>query len=188
MEFKDAVNRDIVASRVKYARGCAKLTQAEVAKELGVTPQQVSNYERGLTRIPDSALAKMAKLYKTSVDFFLGDNSKLPVDKELSDTLGDAEKRLNNAELQSAIELHSVFKGFLHYIAMEYPSALPDAANCLELACGCVMHICEFGAKAREKGEYDRDLSKRYLDDIDLLGKSYALFALKQVAKASDKE
>ena len=188
MEFKDAVNRDIMASRVKYGRTCAKLTQAEVAAELGVTPQQVSNYERGLTRIPDSALAKMAKLYKTSVSFFLGDNSKCPVDKELADIIGDAAKRLNNAELQSAIELHGIFNGFLHYIALEYPSALPDAANCLELACGCVMHICEFGAKAREKGENDSDLSKRYLDDIDLLRKSYALFALKQVAKAGDKE
>lgn len=188
MEFKDAVNRDIVASRVKYGRTCAKLTQAEVAAELGVTPQQVSNYERGLTRIPDGALTKMAELYKTSVSFFLGDNSKCPVDKELADIIGDAAKRLNNAELQSAIELHGIFNGFLHYIASEYPSFLTDAANCLELACSCFAHICNFGAGINPNNDTDRDLIKQCIDDIDQMANCYARIALKRIAKSSNNE
>ena len=193
MEFKDAVNRDIVASRVKYARGCAKLTQAEVAKELGVTPQQVSNYERGLTGIPNNVLGKMADLYGTSVSFFLGDSSKGV--KNINDGMADlfstllgSIKNLNSEEIDAALELQAILSGFLRYLAREHPASLTDAARCLEAACDCFTHICDYSAKFREMNLSEAELIKLYLADIDRLKDLYAYIALCQAADSAKKE
>lgn len=73
----EALECDTMASRVKYARSCAGLTQADVSAALGVTLQQVSNYERGMTGVPAEKLVKMAEICNTSVNFLLGDNGNM---------------------------------------------------------------------------------------------------------------
>ena len=73
-----ALECDTVASRVKYARTYAGLTQADVSAALGVTQQAISNYERGLTGVPVETLVKMAELYNTSVSSLAGDNGNMP--------------------------------------------------------------------------------------------------------------
>ena len=73
----EALECDTMASRVKYARSCAGLTQADVSVALGVTLQQVSNYERGVTNVPAEKLVKMAEICNTSVNFLLGDNGNM---------------------------------------------------------------------------------------------------------------
>lgn len=73
-----ALERDTIASRVRYARTCAGLTQTDVSAALGVTPQAISNYERGLTGVPVETLCKMAELYNTSVSSLAGDNGNMP--------------------------------------------------------------------------------------------------------------
>lgn len=73
-----ALERDAIASRVRYARTCAGLTQTDASAALGVTPQAISNYERGLTGIPVETLCKMAELYNTSVSSLAGDNGNMP--------------------------------------------------------------------------------------------------------------
>lgn len=74
---EEALECDTVASRVKYARTCAGLTQADISAALGVTLQQVSNYERGMTGVPAGKLVKMAEICNTSVNFLLGDNGNM---------------------------------------------------------------------------------------------------------------
>lgn len=61
-----------IANRVKTARKNAQMTQAEVAQCIGVTPQAISNYERGINDIPNAVILKLADLFKTSADFLLG--------------------------------------------------------------------------------------------------------------------
>nr|WP_326215441.1 helix-turn-helix domain-containing protein [uncultured Oscillibacter sp.] len=56
-------NRIEIAKRIKKARKDAGLTQAEVAKKLGLTPQAISNYERGINNIPAALLFDLAQMY-----------------------------------------------------------------------------------------------------------------------------
>lgn len=56
-------NRMEIANRIKKARKEAGLTQVTVAQKLGLTPQAISNYERGINNIPASLLMDLASLY-----------------------------------------------------------------------------------------------------------------------------
>lgn len=47
-------------------------SQAEIAKSLGITQQAYANYERGVREADYDTLAKLAKLFDTSIDFLLG--------------------------------------------------------------------------------------------------------------------
>lgn len=67
------IDRMEIARRIKLARKTAGLTQLEVAKRLQLTPQAISNYERGINKIPLSILFALAELYKTGKFTFLAD-------------------------------------------------------------------------------------------------------------------
>lgn len=57
--------------KLRRLRKKSKLTQAQLAKKLSVSPSTIGMYEQG-RREPDSAtLLKIANLFKVSVDFFL---------------------------------------------------------------------------------------------------------------------
>lgn len=84
----EALECDTIASRVKYARTCAGLTQADVSAALGVTSQAISNYERGLTDVPVETLGKMAELYNASVSSLVGDNGNMPQKPEDTSAAG----------------------------------------------------------------------------------------------------
>jgi len=54
---------------LKQARLAAKLSQSQVAKQLGYfTPQFISNWERGQSNPPVSQLKRIAALYKIAPD------------------------------------------------------------------------------------------------------------------------
>lgn len=65
-----------IAERVKKARKDAGLTQLEVAKAIGVTPQAISNYERGINKIPNRVMLDFAELFNVSVDYLFGISGK----------------------------------------------------------------------------------------------------------------
>ena len=60
-----------IAKIIRDARKAKGLTQAEVAKRLGVTPQAVSNFERGKNRISNEILRSMCEIYGISADLVL---------------------------------------------------------------------------------------------------------------------
>lgn len=63
MKNDSKANRAEIAKRIKNARKNAGFTQAEVAKKLNLTPQAISNYERGINSVPVTLLFALADLY-----------------------------------------------------------------------------------------------------------------------------
>lgn len=49
-----------------------KLTQLQLAKELGVSKQNISDWENGKSETSFSILIKLAKFFKVSTDYILG--------------------------------------------------------------------------------------------------------------------
>lgn len=58
--------------RVRDLREDHDLTQKEVADFLDMKQPQYCRYERGLRDIPTDILIRLAKLYRTSIDYILG--------------------------------------------------------------------------------------------------------------------
>jgi transcriptional regulator with XRE-family HTH domain len=58
-----AVKLPDLPHRLQAARRAAGLTQAEVARQLGVHPMSVSSWERGVMTPEESKLARLAELY-----------------------------------------------------------------------------------------------------------------------------
>ena len=58
--------------RIRNLREDADLNQTQVAEHLGMSQTGYSKYETGENDIPSQILIKLAKLYKTSVDYLLG--------------------------------------------------------------------------------------------------------------------
>ena len=64
-------------SRLKDLREDNDYSQKYVADYLQMKQPQYSRYERGLRDIPTDVLIRLAKLYKTSVDYLLGLTSNI---------------------------------------------------------------------------------------------------------------
>lgn len=59
-----------IANRLKELRRIRQVTQASLAKALGVTYQQVNKYESGINRIPSDRLAEIAEALDVSPLWF----------------------------------------------------------------------------------------------------------------------
>ena len=59
-------------SRIRELRKDRDLSQAEIAKHLGMSQTGYSKYETGENDIPTAILILLAKLHDTSVDYLLG--------------------------------------------------------------------------------------------------------------------
>ena len=58
--------------RIRDLREDADLTQQDVAKELSISIQQYSLYERGNREIPFHHVITLAKFYNVSIDYIAG--------------------------------------------------------------------------------------------------------------------
>ena len=58
--------------RIRDLRQDHDLSQAELAKRLGMSQTGYSKYETGENDIPTTILIKLADYYQTSVDYLLG--------------------------------------------------------------------------------------------------------------------
>ena len=61
--------------RIRDLREDADLNQTRVAEYLGMSQTGYSKYETGENDIPTSVLIKLARFYKTSVDYLLGETN-----------------------------------------------------------------------------------------------------------------
>ncbi len=64
--------------RIRDFREDKDMTQTQIAKMLGMSQTGYSKYETGENDIPTAILIKLARFYKTSIDYLLGetDNPK----------------------------------------------------------------------------------------------------------------
>ncbi len=67
-----------IAARLRDIRRRRGLTQAEVAKQLGIDQTLVSNYERGAARLHGALVAGFAKTLRVSADEILGLKDSAP--------------------------------------------------------------------------------------------------------------
>lgn len=68
-------------TRIKDLREDKELYQKEVAKILGITQQQYSNYEKELYQLSYDGLIKLGNLYNVSIDYILKRTNKKEVNK-----------------------------------------------------------------------------------------------------------
>ncbi len=62
--------------RIRDLREDWDLSQTQVASMLGMSQTGYSKYETGENDIPTTVLIKLARFYKTSIDYLLGETSQ----------------------------------------------------------------------------------------------------------------
>lgn len=80
----------MVSNYLKSKRETAKLSQKQVAEELGYSsPQFVSNWERGQSTPPIHTIKKLSKIYGFDIKEF----QKIYIESEVNRTVSDLNKR-----------------------------------------------------------------------------------------------
>ena len=86
---KDTKSIDMcIGLRIRLRRQVLKMTQADLGRELGVSPQQVQRYECDGHRVFAGRLHKMARILKVPISYFYedvaskGKHSSNPIEKE----------------------------------------------------------------------------------------------------------
>lgn len=62
----------MVAERIKRLREQRNLTQAELAKQMGITRSGVNAWEMGISVPSTQSIVELANIFKVSTDFLLG--------------------------------------------------------------------------------------------------------------------
>ena len=77
ISWKKEVYRNMIADKIKNARTIKKLTQEQVAEDLNVSRQTISNWENGES-LPDIvSIIRMSELYDLSLDELLKGDATL---------------------------------------------------------------------------------------------------------------
>ena len=99
-------------SRLTELRKKKGVTQAEVAKYLGVTPKAVSFYENNEREAPNDVLKKLASYFNTSLDYLLARENTTEEDLEFFRITKEAQKNgLSSKDLKTALEFLNYAKG-----------------------------------------------------------------------------
>ena len=69
----------MVAERVKYLREQKGMTQADLAKQLGITRSSVNAWEMGISVPSTQYIVEIANLFKVSTDYILGVDSSASI-------------------------------------------------------------------------------------------------------------
>lgn len=132
MATKREEKSDEFGARLKTLRERAELSQEEVGKALGMTQSGYSHYEKG-TRFPDPpAMAILAELFNTSVDYMVGLTKNKATAKELEDEIaaatgkGKINKIMERLSRENQLRVIS-YAEFL--LSEEKKTAKPDEVN-----------------------------------------------------------
>ena len=103
------------SNRLLEVRQSRKLTQEELSKRLGVTPQAVSKWERGVG-LPDiELLYEIGKVLETSIDSLLSND-----DSKLSESGDDKDKAKVLKEILAEPVVLKAGAGFVDHLSQEY--------------------------------------------------------------------
>lgn len=135
MKKSNEENKALIAGRVRLSRCLAGLTQLDVAEKLGLTPQAISNYERGVNSIPNNVMQQMATLYKTSTDYLLGvEDNRAYFSKATTDILGDDVANIPTRYSKYVDHLCTQIQCAVSVLVENSPDLLPYADQCLNAA------------------------------------------------------
>ncbi|MVA73369.1 helix-turn-helix domain-containing protein [Agrobacterium vitis] len=96
----------LAGERLKSARKNKGMSQADVARKLGVTFQQLHKYEKGINGMSASRLAAAATLLGMDPDFFYTADSAVAPPKDTTSELTDLVKATSRSD---ALELNTCF-------------------------------------------------------------------------------
>ena len=82
--------------RLRRLRLLKGMSQAQLARALGVSPSTIGMYEQGRREPDHNMLIRIAKLFDTTVDFLLGAPSRR--DKSFEELLGEFKRSLMQQE------------------------------------------------------------------------------------------
>jgi transcriptional regulator with XRE-family HTH domain len=85
-----------IAQRIRTVRERRGLSQDEVEKSLGLSPNQISKYERGVVLPNSKALVQLCRYFEVSADYLLGLSSH-PEEHFLRDSLTADEEQVLRA-------------------------------------------------------------------------------------------
>ncbi|MBQ4082267.1 MAG: helix-turn-helix transcriptional regulator [Clostridia bacterium] len=69
----------MVADRIKFLREQQNKTQAELAKQLGITRSSVNAWEMGISVPSTQYVVELANIFKVSTDYILGVNNSATI-------------------------------------------------------------------------------------------------------------
>ncbi len=72
----------MIADKIKYLREEKKITQADLAKTLGITRSSVNAWEMGISVPSTQYIVELANIFKVSTDFLLGRNTSANISTE----------------------------------------------------------------------------------------------------------
>ncbi len=107
---KEKTESQQLAAKVKQLRIDNKLTQADVAKELNVTPGFISNVEKGRTAMSLRLLIYYARLTGTTLDMLVGDMVPEYKAKALDHALQDALRGLSDVQKSKVLKIINILK------------------------------------------------------------------------------
>ena len=88
---------DMIADNIKMLREAHKMTQADLAKKLGITRSSVNAWEMGISVPSTSYLVELSMLFHVSTDYLLGLKQNATLDIS---SLNTEEVRLLNELIQ----------------------------------------------------------------------------------------
>lgn len=113
--------------KLRELRVLSNLTQAEVARRIGVTQSTYNYYEKEKTQPDFDILIKIADLYNVSLDYLLGRQFGNYVDKA---TLTENQKKLLEFSMAYDDDMNEDFLNVLYgYVSRIEPKAQPLYKN-----------------------------------------------------------
>lgn len=123
----------ILSERLKEERLKAKLTQKEIAEQLGITREAYTMYETNKTTPSIETLKKIADIYRTSIDYLAGryanntnEQKKQPRRAEQSSGLFARQTRSDERAKQRAKRLYANLGGRLNKSPSTRQSPAPN--------------------------------------------------------------
>ncbi|MBT8799788.1 helix-turn-helix transcriptional regulator [Lactobacillus delbrueckii subsp. bulgaricus] len=104
-----------MTNRIKQLRKESKMTQAELAKKLGVSPQAVGAYERGSRKVSSKILGKLAEIFNKPAGYIAGEPSEDDVIRFLMDHYNVRGKQSGLGEILSTSWLWSLWERVDNY-------------------------------------------------------------------------
>ena len=90
----------MIYEKIKLLRNGCKMTQSELAKNLGITRSGVNAWEMGTTAPSTQYIVKLAEIFKVSTDFLL----------DVASTSTVSVEGLTDREIASIVEIINCYK------------------------------------------------------------------------------